>query len=472
MPYKLSGVLKSPNGQPLTGVDIQFIAQQTQSPVLQQTDHNIRLGLDGAYNVTLENNTYAVKAQINGLGPQHMGYILISSDTPVGLDLPQLLRSYSQQSTAPDYAQLIEKWLSEAKAAADTSTAQAASAKSQADRAKSEADRASQITGLDTVADAIGLAAVPFPDVWIPLNDSLRMFAGYGREVKVGDDVVARVVNFERSTTKTYRDKSGVLRTAAINEPAFEKEGLLIEGQSTNLFLNSETGVTQTISTQAGKYTLSFFGVGTVTISGSGVATLVGGGAASRVSVTVDCSVGNALLTVSGAISKVQFEALPFASSYIPTNGAAVTRAADKWFIPNKLNCGGINEPMSLSLAFTCLGYLVYNNIFSAGDRQLMIYAGDNRLRLEQGGGKVAYITSNGVSFGAGAGNLLSISTGAQGITTILNGVVFKSGEYIPITGNGLDYFGSSSPRPLFGHIKNLRIWHHALSDAQIKGLK
>ena len=413
MPYKLSGVLKSPNGQPLTGVDIQFIAQQTQSPVLQQTDHNIRLGLDGAYNVTLENNTYAVKAQINGLGPQHMGYILISSDTPAGLDLPQLLRSYSQQSTAPDYAQLIEKWLAEAKAAADTSTAQAASAKSQADRAKSEADRASQISGLDTVADAIGLAAVPFPDVWIPLNDSLRMFAGYGREVKVGDDVVARMVNFERSTTATYIDKSGVLRTAAINEPRFEKQGLLIEGQSTNLFTKSSgvgfwagsgsddiiessevnpygvigdvlsivskapTNLYKSVTAKPSTtYTFSiFFRVkpGTKSCSvkwGFESGGILGGPAR----VEIDCltlalisrdngvlryeisrlsygwcrfdvsartaeSPTNVTLNISEGAGNAentlmifgwQLEELPFASSYIPTNGTAVTRAADK----------------------------------------------------------------------------------------------------------------------------------------------
>ena len=43
-------------------------------------------------------------------------------------------------------------------------------AKSQADRAKAEADRASQISGLSTVSDAIGLASLPLPDVWAPLT--------------------------------------------------------------------------------------------------------------------------------------------------------------------------------------------------------------------------------------------------------------------------------------------------------------
>ncbi|HBB8937775.1 TPA: phage tail protein, partial [Escherichia coli] len=36
-------------------------------------------------------------------------------------------------------------------------------------------------------------------------------------------------------------NKSGELKTAEINEPRFEREGLLIEGQRTNYMLNSET---------------------------------------------------------------------------------------------------------------------------------------------------------------------------------------------------------------------------------------
>nr|MDT0526226.1 hypothetical protein [Streptomyces sp. DSM 41633] len=67
----------------------------------------------------------------------------------------------------------------------------------------------------------------------------LRMITGYGREVKVGDDVVARMVNFSRASTATYIGKDGQLKTAAANEPRFEKEGLLIEGQSTNTLQNS-----------------------------------------------------------------------------------------------------------------------------------------------------------------------------------------------------------------------------------------
>ncbi|MGL5395964.1 MAG: phage head spike fiber domain-containing protein [Shewanella sp.] len=108
-------------------------------------------------------------------------------------------------------------------------------ATSQANRAKSEADRASQISGLDTVEQAVSLAAIPFPDVWIPLSDSLRVLAGYGREVKVGDDVVANYATLTRNSAATMVNKSLSLAPVAINEARFEREGLLVERKSTNV---------------------------------------------------------------------------------------------------------------------------------------------------------------------------------------------------------------------------------------------
>ncbi|GCP07611.1 phage tail fiber protein [Escherichia coli] len=56
--------------------------------------------------------------------------------------------------------------------------------------------------------------------------------------VQVASD---KQVNFSRASTATYINKSGELKTAEINEPRFEKEGLLIEGQRTNYMLNSAT---------------------------------------------------------------------------------------------------------------------------------------------------------------------------------------------------------------------------------------
>ena len=86
----------------------------------------------------------------------------------------------------------------------------------------------------------------PLPDVWIPFNDSLDMITGFSpsyKKIVIGDDEITmpsdKVVKFKRASKATYINKSGVLTEAAIDEPRFERDGLLIEGQRTNLLLNS-----------------------------------------------------------------------------------------------------------------------------------------------------------------------------------------------------------------------------------------
>ena len=115
----------------------------------------------------------------------------------------------------------------------------ATNAKTDADRAKTEADRAE--------AAANNAPEIqPLPDVWIPFNDSLDMITGFSpsyKKIVIGDDEITmpgdKVVKFKRASKATYINKSGVLTEAAIDEPRFERDGLLIEGQRTNFFPNS-----------------------------------------------------------------------------------------------------------------------------------------------------------------------------------------------------------------------------------------
>ncbi len=88
----------------------------------------------------------------------------------------------------------------------------------------------------------------PLPDVWIPFNDSLDMITGFSpsyKKIVIGDDEITmpgdKVVKFKRASKATYINKSGVLTEATIDEPRFERDGLLIEGQRTNYMLNSES---------------------------------------------------------------------------------------------------------------------------------------------------------------------------------------------------------------------------------------
>ena len=73
---------------------------------------------------------------------------------------------------------------------------------------------------------AIGNINSPLLDM--PMLNSSTMKSGVGS------------ATFTRASTATYIDRYGVLKTAAINEPRFEKEGYLNEGASTNLLTYSE----------------------------------------------------------------------------------------------------------------------------------------------------------------------------------------------------------------------------------------
>lgn len=75
------------------------------------------------------------------------------------------------------------------------------------------------------VAGSIGRINSPLLN--LPLKNSLDYETGNGQ------------ITFSRSTNATYIDRYGVLKYAEVDEPRFEKEGLLIEGVSTNFLSNS-----------------------------------------------------------------------------------------------------------------------------------------------------------------------------------------------------------------------------------------
>ncbi|WP_312344367.1 hypothetical protein [Leclercia sp.] len=136
------------------------------------------------------------------------------------------------------------------KRAIDAVTIKPAQAATQATTAAQQA-LASQQAAAQSAADAANSAAAtgyvdaPFPDVWAPLSDDLRLLAGIAPAdtITVGGTsypLPTKSMTFTRSTTATYMDKSGVMRNAQINEPRFDREGLLIEPQITNLYAYSE----------------------------------------------------------------------------------------------------------------------------------------------------------------------------------------------------------------------------------------
>lgn len=411
----------------------------------------------------------------------------------------------------------------------------------QAARAKTEADKAAASAAL--AGDIVAASALPLPDVWAPLSDSLRLLTGFGRDVLVGSDVVARMVNFSRSTTATYIGKDGQLKTAAANEPRFEKEGLLLEGQSTNLVLLSAdmtqwpwsgagagTGVVPVVT---GNYASAPDGSQTATrlvmnkgagSSGTDESTMrcsltTTVGSAYTLSVWLKSTDGTSLqkvslsfngeapatITVTGEWRRYQIttlsaidanrtprlqlrggfgtsdtadilvwgwqqENLPFASSYIPTNGAAVTRTADVCWIPNALNVtpdyGDITIAMEVRRNLA-IPSSVFPRAIHISDRQFVV-ADSARIMARGGGAEQVNIST------AAPGTRERIAATIKGntIACFLNGTkaTLPQTPIFPVSNGTSCFIGSRNGLDgLFGHVRNVRIWQRTLSDEQIK---
>jgi len=148
----------------------------------------------------------------------------------------------------------------------------------------------------------------------------------------------------DRDSEATYTGQDGTRETALANVPRIEDGAILIEPQSTNLYLNSDVLATQNITTTASSYTVSFYGTGTITFSGSYSGSLVGTGAAVRVSKTFTATAGTLTSSISGTVTEGQCENLSYSTSYIPTAGVTETRLADHISVSTPAGVTSITE--------------------------------------------------------------------------------------------------------------------------------
>ena len=139
--------------------------------------------------------------------------------------------------------------------------------------------------------------------------------------------------DFSRSTEATMVNAAGTIVTVGVNKPRINYENgcgnWLFEPQSTNIYLNSETLVTQDVTTLASVYTVSFYGTGSITFSGTHTGSLVGTSVSDRVSLTFTATAGTLTSTITGLVSNGQCENLSYATSYITTAGSQTTRNQD-----------------------------------------------------------------------------------------------------------------------------------------------
>lgn len=398
---------------------------------------------------------------------------------------------------------------------------------------------------------AIGNINSPLLDM--PLKNSLAMKAGVGS------------ATFTRASTATYIDRYGVLKSAAINEPRFEKEGYLNEGASTNLLTYSEqfnnaiwskvnvTVTADTVNSSDGtltadkitatgtstinyiqqsyaisadntyaisydvKYcdtdtiaigvystggttlaTIGSFTFSTKTITGDNIKVIELADGWFRLSI-IHATVSNTAILVrvfptstilpnseTGSVyaSKVQLEALPFASSYIPTTTAAATRAADNLTLPASGNYNLPADKKTIILDYDILGYGTmnqtlfdftntsqYNRILSfapslaaPADRPISYY----------GGGALAFTpssvptnTKNRLAY------LLPSGTATQSVTRYWNGVYYGTTSQAILTNSApttlyIGRISSGLAANHYGHITNVRVFDEALTATEI----
>jgi hypothetical protein len=323
-------------------------------------------------------------------------------------------------------------------------------------------------------------------------------------------------VTFTRASTGTFVGSDGVLQSAITNEARFdhnpttgESLGLLVEEARTNLLLNSATLSTQSVTVAAAANTLSFYGTGTVTLTGVSTAgPLVGTGAntgvdylltedsfalmyeddtfiyqevanPSRVSLTFTPTVGVLILTVSGSVTNAQLEAGAFATSYIPTTTATVTRAADvasitgsafsSWYRQDEgtnliefqeTDRTGSRTPRSLSDGTTT------NRIDAFLSSSLTV---NNRLALAG----VSYNPGNLTLSAAGTVNKHVLSVAPGSAIAVINGTLSTASAppSLPVVNRiviGADSIGGT---PFTGTIRRLTYWPVRLANPTLQSI-
>lgn len=113
-----------------------------------------------------------------------------------------------------------------------------------------------------------------------------------------------------------------------------------------NVLLATEAMATQSVTTLAATYTLSFTGTGSVTLSGTSTGTLTGNGT-DRVSLTFTPTAGTLTLTVSGSVTKAQLELGAVTGPYQRVT-TSTDYDTDERYFPKYLRFDGVDDYLNL----------------------------------------------------------------------------------------------------------------------------
>jgi len=365
------------------------------------------------------------------------------------------------------------------------------------------------------------------------------------------------VQTYACATTSTYIDPlDGKVKTAAIDEPRFErmsngKIGILLEGASTNLALDSTSFVNEgnnyagvagtnnagtapdgtltawsvldnvssynqrnyTVTADTLTYTVSRYIKGTsgvvslvVNMNAAGTPTetarvnlatgdTTGTTSNSRVELLpngwyrLSCSVVNNNVTTcvtqmhyDGLQTNVlgwgaQLEALPFASSYIPTTSAAVNRAATTLTIPangNMLNIADGDKDLSAVMDVQYIGSTYFNEVHFMSTNvnyTLLFRINNNGIITSYAGATVTQSSSSPLPLNTISRVGYSIdATNSKQTFLMPDGLTSSTFNSSPLSSPSYIRIGAwvVTGQQFYGHISNFRIYDKALTDAEM----
>ena len=346
-------------------------------------------------------------------------------------------------------------------------------------------------------------------------------------------------LTWKRDSKATYIDLYGNVKTAKNDEPRQEKDGWLFEGESTNLLPYSVidnnwqtviSTITKNISIAPDKsndttlisfindpmsrvfygilslpsdtYTISCwlwgdidgeivrFGIHRIAWIYSSDITLTT--TPTRYSFTItptDISDYVGIFNGSDGLARdiniwgFQLEKMPFATSYIPTDGIPATRAGDIVSIPfegNHPNVTQRNSDFSYFLTVNSLGVNTIIQTFFSFDKIIDLSFKFSLFRIGENSNKFSYYRSLGfdqISVNdITQNNNIAITISNDYVTTYSNGNLKTTGDKIPIVNNKnpsniLLGYRDEYYAPLYGHILDFRIYDFVLNPSEVKFL-
>lgn len=275
-----------------------------------------------------------------------------------------------------------------------------------------------------------------------------------------------------RATPGTALDQAGNLWTFGSGEARVTNRGLLIEGASTNILLNSLAPATQTVTvSNATVYTCSVVGSGSLALTGATT-----GAVTQAAPLTFTTGSTSLTVTVSGTLVGFQCETGTYASSIIPTTGTAAARNADVVTlsvagIGSTLTLYGQGTPLSSSAWATSQGVVSVSD--GTGSNRAVLYRFASTLVGSYIATPASFSTATTLAQYAPFKAAARVQTTSHAVS--FNGTApTTSGLTFTATGLNQIQFGTTGAAggPFQGYVERVGLWKTlGLSDAQVQTL-